>query len=569
MGAEWCKQRAGHAALTLLGFVLVAVASTWPLLRHITTHVLGPWRSDNFEYLWKLWWVPEALFNRATSPFIVPDMYYPHGYALAYGEITPVHTFLLAPLTYLVGPVLVYNLAVMASIALTGWLTYLLACRWLRDLGKPRLVSLAALVAAAAFTFSGYRMHRITGHLPLVDTQWIVLAILGLDRWLVTRRQLDAALVAVAIGLATLSSWYYGFMLLFILPVYAVARARNIRAVIADRRTWLSAGLVFLIVGGTCAPFLIPYLNVSQDDEMHVPLRDASFWAASPLDYLMPNPRHPLWGEFVQSIMWPLEGAEMPAEFAVTTGYVPLLLGGWAWRRVSGTHWQATKWMIVIGFVLSLGPYLHLGRFSLGIPLPALLLRSIVPFADSVRSWGRFSLFVGLGLSVLTGAGVVLLLRDRSPRAQHTIALGVLGLVLFTTWTGPWKLIPVEPRPVDLWLAEQPGNQPLMQYPIGEALSGQGMWYTRYHGRPVVFGYGTYFPFLFRERYPELLDFPEEDALDWLAEWDVQFVLIDLEALKKLPHDSREKFELSDVESQSRLRYVTTIGDQAVYELKH
>ncbi|MFN8450281.1 MAG: hypothetical protein U0521_17265 [Anaerolineae bacterium] len=61
--------------------------------------------------------------------------------------------------------------------------------------------------------------------------------------------------------------------------------------------------------------------------------------------------------------------------------------------------------MIIVAFVLSLGPYLYLSRLSLNIPLPDLLLRQILPGADSIRSWGRFSLIVTLGVCLLAGAG--------------------------------------------------------------------------------------------------------------------------------------------------------------------
>jgi hypothetical protein len=145
--------------------------------------------------------------------------------------------------------------------------------------------------------------------------------------------------------------------------------------------------------------------------------------------------------------------------------------------------------------------------------------------------------------------------------------ISVLGVLLFTLWIGPMKLVTVKPRPVDAWLASQPAHSVLMQYPLSTALSGPAMLYTRYHHQPVVYGYGTYFPFIFRDQHPELEDFPADTALDQLAEWQVCYVLIDTAALSDLPDDSDDKFSLDSVKKQPRLQYVITLGDEMVYRL--
>lgn len=54
-------------------------------------------------------------------------------------------------------------------------------------------------------------------------------------------------------------------------------------------------------------------------------------------------------------------------------------------------------------------------------------------------------------------------------------------------------------------------------------------------------------------------------ALDRLAEWGVRYILITVPALERAPDG--ERFTLADVEAQPRLRYITTLGNEAVYEL--
>lgn len=557
----------GRHALALLGFALLTLVITWPLAANLTTHVIGPERADNYEYVWKMWWLPHAL-TEGLPPFVIPEIYHPFGYALAYGELTPLHTVFLSPLTLLIGELATYNLIMLVSCALSGWLCYLLAWRWLCGLADdtPGLRFAAAVTAGAAFAFSGYRMTRIAYHLPLADTQWVLLALLALDLWLESRRARHLILLGAAFALAALSSWYYAFMLALILPVYALAYAglRGLLREFGRRRTWVGAIAAAALVIVLCGPFLLPYLQLGA--QAVVPAEDVAFWSASPLDYLMPNARHPLWGAAASRLQWPFPGqlSQVPWEFIVTSGLIVLLFALLALRQTRGPRWRALKWMTGVGFVLSLGPILHLSRLPLNIPLPAALVRVILPTADSVRTWGRFSLFVLIGLCLLAGAGIVRWLRARPRRIQHVAGAGIAVLVVFETWVGPIGLVPVEPRPVDRWLAEQPGQVAIMQYPIFVALSGPQMLYTRYHGKRIVFGYGTYLPLTYRQRHPELLTFPADAALDTLREWGVHFVLIQTDALDS---PLSEPFTLADVTAQPRLRHVATLENQAVYEL--
>lgn len=198
------KHEVRGALAILLVYALLAVALTWPLLPHLHTHVLGPEKADNYEYVWKLWWVPHALFDLGQTPFFQPDIYYPFGYPLAYGEITPLHTFFLMPLTRAVGEVAAYNLTMVCSTALSGSFAHLLARRWLQPITgtEPRLLTVCSFMVGCSFAFSQYQMVRFAGHLPLIATHWVVLALFALDRWLDRRTYRDAILLGLAVSLA-------------------------------------------------------------------------------------------------------------------------------------------------------------------------------------------------------------------------------------------------------------------------------------------------------------------------------------------------------------------------------
>jgi hypothetical protein len=551
--------------IALVGYVLLTIIFTFPLILRLDTHVLGGPKYDNYEYVWKMWWVPHALFERGISPFFHPDVYVPFGYPLAYGEITPIHTFGMIPLTLLFGEIAAYNVAALASFVLTGWATYVLARHFLAQIANTsddRLLSLASFFAGAAFAFCAYRMQKLGGHMPLFDTHWLVLSILALDIWLEQKKPIHALFTGLFVSFAALSSWYYAFMLALLLPVYVLFRVSSIRSLLVDRRTWSGLAVIGLIAAVLCLPFLIPYLQLDSEGATVVPMDDAAFWAASPTDYLMPNPMHPLWGAAVRSVVWPFP-TPMMTEFVISIGWITLILSLPAWRQAQGRQWRALKAMIITAFVLSLGPILYISRLPLGIPLPVMLLRELLPFADSIRSWGRFSVFVMLGMSLLAAAGIMIGFGSLRARVRYSLALGALALMLFGTWIGPFPQIRIEPRPVDTWLAQQPNDSPIMEYPLSEALSGPAMLSTRYHHKPVVFGYGTYLPLIYRQRHPDLLTFPDDPALDQLAEWGVRYILITIPTVR----DERT-FTMAQVDAQPRLRHVVTLADVAVYELQ-
>lgn len=273
-----------HLPILLL-FVLLTVVVTWPLVLYLDNQVIGPFFGDNLEYIWKIWWVKHALVDLNQSPLVQPDIYYPYGYPLAYGEITPLHTFIGLPLTILMGPVPAYNLYTLISYLLSTYFTFLLV----KELTKS---TPAGLVAGIIFGYCPYRMARVVGTLPLVDTQWIPLCLLFLERAIQRRRWQQMALAGLAFSLAALSSWYYATTLVLLVPVFLLARIRSWHPL----KTWLPGGVAFLLVAlALVVPFLLPYWSVQRAGAANVPLKQAAFWSAGLADYLTPNPHHFLW----------------------------------------------------------------------------------------------------------------------------------------------------------------------------------------------------------------------------------------------------------------------------------
>ena len=588
------KDTAGKLTVPIL-YLLVSLAFTWPLALHAATTVIGPFYGDNLEYVWKIWWVRHAWFEQHSSPWLVPGVYYPYGYPLAHSEITPLHTFAMLPINLLLGEVWTYNLAIVLSTWLSGWFTYL----WLMHMTDG--CKGGSFVGGLIVALCPYRMARIAGHLPLVSTEGIPLVLWGMERFWEQRRWGDSLMIAVGITISALSSWYYALALGCLVPIYWLVRARPWRNWITDQRFWLGTGLSLLITLGALGPFLPPYLGIARAGLARVPLEEADFWSASLADYVLPNWRHPLWGASVRRV-FQSSGEPLPYEFLLSFGYVGGTLSLFGWRRGCHRAKRAIVAWTVAALVLSFGPSFHLlpgwalklplpvswvtglssaltwlGEHSLArepftlsldggmvIPLPALIVRWFVPAAVGMRSWARFAFFATLGVAALAALGLNVVKHETVSRNQaiwHRRLPAVVAslLVLFEFYTGPQALAQVKPRPVDEWLAQQPGEFTIVQMPLNVALSGPQMFYTRFHGKNIISGYGTYFPLLFEEWYPELAEFPNDVSVERLERWPVRYVLVDQADLSDHP-DLANAFV-----HQPRLRLVTTIEGIDVY----
>ncbi len=218
------------------------------------------------------------------------------------------------------------------------------------------------------------------------------------------------------------------------------------------------------------------------------------------------------------------------------------------------------------------------------VPLPTLLGYLYVPFFDAMRVWTRFGMISAFAVAVLAGIGLArvmrsvslrLVRRPRSPRPkgwrdvatrlQHpklVIACLCLVAVLFELVVAPYPLgwSEVRAQPVDLWLARQIDKGAVIQLPLWKAESGPGLYASTVHGKPIVYGYGPFFPRRYRELRPVLWDLPTEQAVDLLRDRGVRYVLVGSESYGA---------QWPDIESRIRqldaLHPVATFAEQPVY----
>lgn len=567
----WVNRWSGVAALVY--FTALSILATWPLARVMRAQLVGE-VGDNIYFVWMIGWMQKALFQLRANPFDVWFLNYPAGWNMAYTEITPAQLALALPFSLMGGPTFGYNAAMLLTFILSGLTMFL----WVRHLTGSKL---AGLVAGTIFGFAPYRFaHFLIGHLNLSGTQWFPIYFWGLFDLLGARRFAwkPALLAGLGLGLIALTSQYYVYIALLVsIPIVLVWLLLD-RGQLRRRAFWQGAGAALLVALPLVGVAVGPYVFLARQGGL--PDRGLGVvrpYSASPTDFLLPSTDHFLWGQWVGEHF----NRQMWIEGTLTLGFVALVLSIIAlWKRRENGTPKPLLWAMLAGglaaVVLAMGTDLHwngapveiatpaflsrwIARDSIPLPLPGYLLFQYFPFYAKLRAHMRFGVFALVLVSAAAGIGAAWLLRRAGMRGVFT-AVVLLLLVGLEFYPGPYRaFFNVQPRAVDTWLAAQPGQGALAQFPFIESEDQEQTYYTLIHGKPFIGGFFNAFPPPQYQRIqPVLAGFPDAPSVALLRDLGVEWVLV---------HTPRyaDFGALRAICAELGLQYVTQLDDQAVF----
>lgn len=525
-------------ALTL--YALLAILVTWPITPGLTRGIVGEVSGvDAYQDAWNLWWNAEAL-RQGQLPFFAPVLFYPYGVDLFWQTLGFPQGLVALPATLALGPLAAFNLTVLSSFVIGGYVTFLLARRVTQS--AP-----AALVAGAVFVFSPYHIDKIIeGNLPLISIHWLPCYALALYLLLEKPSWWRALLSGFLLIWLSLGSWYYGmFSLLFTgcaVGIWAIGSGRA-----GWRRTLLWGMTPVLIWGGVLAPKL---LGLARGEQALMDMQRLQIVRSADLiDFFLPNPRSPWWGPAVRAaragiypdaIIW-----------NVALGWIGLLLAALGivalWR-------QAWRWAVLLAatMILALGPVLRVAGDNTGVPLPFALVQNL----PGIRAGQRPSHMAALStlmLALLAAYGVVWLTRRVSARVAWPLAITlVLATSLLDGYAGPLTLVQ---RPIHPFYATLPQSTgallPLPAYiniNRSENLTAQMAHHWPivggYVARPPNYPFAAYTPGI-RElqdgiAHPDDIITPgwPEVGRDALADYAIRYITFDLSSQKDAYFDN-------------------------------
>ncbi len=478
------KPRRLHV-LALLCYTLLSLALTWPLARYWDHGFMGFARSfqDGIQNVWNMWWMRWALTHGQT-PFWNPLLYYPDGLQMYLQAISAPGAFAALPVTWLFGPTAAYNLATIMASSLTGYGVFVLVRAFVPGYRLPLLAG--ALVLASPFMLG----RLLTNQINLTSMYWLPFYFLALIR-LEERRTWGSLLWAGALVLLLmLTDWYWTLVCL----VYTLVWMLTGLIVRADRgwrvRRYLSfAGVVLLFT----SPLLLALAQVRSQ----LPIQGAQAnpgWQAYVRGFSLDA-----FGLFYPALS-PLFLADASANFIeavrprsfsfegsyTAAGWILLGLAGVGIWQHGRQHWRLLV-TVGVGFLIALGPNLHVFGQNTGIPMPYILIEQL-PLISTARRPNLYAVPLIVVAALFAALGLQSLMRRMPSKYANTLLLGVILLATWELWPPSQRdLYLVEHTPLVASLRERPGA--VLDLPYESQESSRSLLHQISHEQPIIGGY--------------------------------------------------------------------------------
>jgi hypothetical protein len=185
-----------------------------------------------------------------------------------------------------------------------------------------------------------------------------------------------------------------------------------------------------------------------------------------------------------------------------------------------------------LAFLISLGPAIKINGFEFALnPVTTFLFFSFPGF-DSIRAISRISGLVPLGLAITAGLGLMLI----GQQCQKTYLKNLLyalfiGLLLMEIYPAkgfdpPYKKDPPS-RDEYVWLKDQTGQGPVLEWPIHIPFDGEAVYVARsmIHNKPLINGFGSY-QWNGHKKLSQMKNLSRQETLLSLYAFGVRYLLV-------------------------------------------
>jgi len=447
--------------------------------------LLGDPAIDVWNHAWGYWFVADSLAH-GRLPFETPLVGGPEGGVLYFID-TPGAVAML-PVTWIFGPAVAYNLALIGRIALAGLAAQLLSEELVGEPGPH------GWVAGVAYGSTPFLLCELANGISEVcATQWLALTLWAAARALRTGRTSHWLQLGVLQGVTSVTTFYYGLTSALVVALLVTAwlcrevwRSRRLPVrVLAQGVGAATAGLTLVL-----PHWLIFKASLSSDRalirrsvELNAQLMEHN--AVDPRVYLVP-------GDFQSVDLLAVYG-----EPFIHTGYlrwgvvVLAVLAAWHHRRLRA--WLALG---VASLVFGLGPYLwwngewlQVGGRVLSLPFD--WLRMALPQVAITHPL-RLSLAAQALFAALAGAGAAVVAQRLAGRMPAALMLSSLGAVVVAEGlfgsAATWP-VPTSDAAVPALYRDAPEGMVLdLPAEVGTGMeTSRYFWYQTAHGRPIPY----------------------------------------------------------------------------------
>jgi hypothetical protein len=501
-----------RVAATVAIYCVVVGWLTWPLAAHLTTHLPHTKFVCDFDLpqmLWALSWQTHALLT-SPSRLFEANIYHPARHALLYADAGVGALPYFAP-TYLAtgNPVLASNLMFLVCVAATAAAIHLLVGRW------TGLAS-AGAVAASVFLLTPWVLRSWIPAVP----NYAVLQLVPVIVYLVAQRELSPRqlwLLAAMLVLEGAANPYTGAAAMAPVVLLACVRLGSRSTLPAALRALAAVALASLALAVVYAPYAWLRLEVPHLDQQ-------SPWMADrlrPRLVAMDVPRELFWD------------ADRPS--AVPFKILGLIGVGWlaSWLPRAGRSdgeriaWRHGWIWATIGLLLLLTSNVEVFGVPFRLPLAGVLDQ--VPVVNVLRDSHRIGIGALFGFAILAGVAFTEYVRwlERVLPRLRPVTLHAVAAVVIVAAIGPAALPGSPPYPLAAAgvphsavtdVLRRPGG-PVLQLPVDApfprrfAVHARAMFESIGRWRPLLNGYGGFYPAEFPDRMALATRLPDAAAL--------------------------------------------------------
>jgi hypothetical protein len=447
--------------------ILIAFGMTAPVWVAAGPSLVGYWpATDLAGSVWAHWWAASAI-GHGTNPFMGTASFFPIGVAPVM-QYNLLDAILDAPLIWLAGPRIGYNLSCVLALTTTGMGAHILA----KTAGCGRAGALFAAVAIESS--SAIALELFAGRISQVMIVFLLLALAGVMRLIQTKSSARfAAMVGLAAAATALVYWYFGFALILASMILLLINRSTLQP-----KHWKALGIAGVVGLSLTLPLALDLLN--QWDSLPGVNRGGGN-TESGREIAIKNGRWWLWPLIAPG---KLHGHQI--------GLITLALVGWA-IRTRTTQIKSWLYVAAAGWVLAMGPVLNGWSGPTNIPLPFGWMMDYVPTFDRMWWPRRFEILTTIGLTIVAAKGLDDWLKDRKRPHLWLFAALLLSLIDAPLRSGIMPIQASKPPPISSALYA-PVDGPILSTPIHPAgnLSNRLLWAQTIHGQSTLNGDGEH-----------------------------------------------------------------------------
>jgi len=392
-------------------------ANTWT---NPTRTIVG-YGGDPLSFVWDLQW-PTFAIAHGYNPFFTHYIIAPQGVNLMWGaSMGP--GIILAPLIFLLGPAVVYNLMATLSLALSAWLGQLAIYRLVPS-------RLAAIIGGLIFGFSPYMMGHAWGHVTITLAFLPPLMLILLHETLVRQRWpwwvtgVSAGLLIAIQYITFIETIAITLLASGILIVLLAAQRFSLVRARAGYAIRASATMVLTFFAAAAYPLSTMLYGTQRLSSGTVQPPDLV--VTDLLNFIVPTFTTRFVPGFLASTSFRVgDGVESGAYLGIPIIAICLFTTILLWRQIV-VRTAALAGLILA--VLSLGPRLHIDGHIFNVPLPFAAITHI-PLFDNILA-SRIMGVADLCVAVLVAAFVAKLTTVRAPWRAGGLAVLALGIFL-------------------------------------------------------------------------------------------------------------------------------------------